>query len=133
VNLLLDTHVLIWSQEDPKRLGRASRDALLDPKNRRCFHTISTLEIARLTAGGLLSFTTDPGSWIRGALAALHASTVELSHQDALGAYQLPPPFHKDPCDRILVSAARGRGMTLMTADERILAYRLVQSMDARK
>jgi len=30
VNLLLDTHVWVWSQEDPERLGPEARSSLLD-------------------------------------------------------------------------------------------------------
>jgi PIN domain nuclease of toxin-antitoxin system len=132
-NLLFDTHVLIWSQQEPERLGSATRRALLDPTNPRAFHTISTLEIGRLAAGGQLVFRTDPWTWIKGALGALRCQTLELTHEDALGAYGLPEPFHRDPCDRILVAAARHRGLTLLTADERILGYRNVSSLDARR
>lgn len=133
MNLLLDTHVLVWSQGEPHKLGPTSRSALLDPDNPRAFHTISTLEIGRLAAGGQLVFQSDPWTWIQNALVALQSTTIELTHQDALGAYGLPEPFHKDPCDRILVSAARHRGLVLLTADERILGYRHVTSLDARR
>ena len=34
-----------------------------------------------------------------------------------------PPPFHADPADRIIVATARIHGLTVLTADTRILAY----------
>ena len=48
-------------------------------------------------------------------------------------AYALPGAFHKDPADRILVATAREHLLTLVTADERILAYDGVETLDARK
>lgn len=47
-------------------------------------------------------------------------------------AYRLPGKFHKDPADRLLVATARVHDLTFVTADERILAYRGVRTLDAR-
>jgi PIN domain nuclease of toxin-antitoxin system len=38
-----------------------------------------------------------------------------------------------DPADRILVATAIHQGLTLVTADERILAYRHAMTLDARR
>ena len=51
----------------------------------------------------------------------------------AIEAYALPGAFHRDPADRVLVAAARLQGWTLLTADDRILEYRDVRSLDARR
>jgi len=64
---------------------------------------------------------------------AIQARTVQVSHEIAMEAYALPEPFHKDPADRLLVAACRWQVLTLLTADERILAYRGVRSRDARR
>ena len=50
-----------------------------------------------------------------------------------LESYALPGSFHPDPADRLLVATARVHGLTLLTADKRILRYSKVRSMDARK
>jgi PIN domain nuclease of toxin-antitoxin system len=47
-------------------------------------------------------------------------------------AYALPGRFHKDPADRLLVATARLHKLTLITADEQILAYKNVRKRDAR-
>jgi PIN domain nuclease of toxin-antitoxin system len=47
-------------------------------------------------------------------------------------AYQLPGSFHRDPADRQIVATAICHGLTLMTADERILQYPAVKTLDAR-
>ena len=42
------------------------------------------------------------------------------------------PPHHRDPFDRLLIAQAQVEGLTLVTADARILAYD-VAAIDARK
>ena len=94
--------------------------------------TISTLEIARLLAGETLSLTVPLDTWIADSLRTLEATTLPVTHEIAAEAYRLPPVFHKDPADRILVAAARIHHLTLLTADERILQYPHVRTMDAQ-
>ena len=72
-------------------------------------------------------------AWVRRGMNDLGLKSVELSHAIALLAYSLPGEFHKDPADRILVATAIDQGMMLVTADERILAYGRVMTMDARR
>lgn len=38
-------------------------------------------------------------------------------------AYSLPGEFHRDPVDRIVTATARLRGLTVLTADRKILDY----------
>jgi PIN domain nuclease of toxin-antitoxin system len=133
VKLLLDTHVWVWSQEDPERLGPQARRVLVDREHENHVCTVSTLEIARLLATGAVDLSIALREWIQGALHAIEARTVEISHEITMEAYALPEPFHKDPADRLLVAAARCHGLTLLTADERILTYRSVHTRDARR
>lgn len=95
--------------------------------------TVSTLEIARLLAAGHIELSMPLRDWIQQSLAALAAETVPLTHEMAIEAYALPGAFHRDPADRVLVAAARLQGWTLLTADDRILEYRDVRSLDARR
>lgn len=62
----------------------------------------------------------------------MRCQTVEMSHTIAAAAYGLPDDFHPDPADRILVATAREHGLTLLTADRKILDYGHVESQDAR-
>ena len=57
---------------------------------------------------------------------------IPVTHEIALAAYDLPGEFHRDPADRILVATAVVHDLTLMTADDRILAYPYLLSSDAR-
>lgn len=132
MNLLLDTHVWVWTQADPDRIGPHARQKL-ETVVRLYVATISSLEIARLVSAGLLELDDSIAQWIKASIEALRCSSVEMSHDIATGAYQLPGEFHKDPADRILVATAREHDLTLVTADERILAYEDVSTLDVRK
>ncbi|MBI3924529.1 MAG: type II toxin-antitoxin system VapC family toxin [Armatimonadetes bacterium] len=129
---LLDTHVWLWSQLDPQQLGGQTAALLLDREQELHVSTISTLEIARLVELGHVELGVEVEEWVRLAMDALPAVTIELSHSIAAESYRLPAPFHRDPADRILVATARTRSLALLTADRRILDYPHVGSHDAR-
>lgn len=132
MNLLLDTHVWLWSQEEPRRLGRLTKSLMLSPRNRNYICALSTLEVARLVQTGTVSLSIQLRSWIEGSLAELHANTIPVTNEIALEAYSLPGTFHADPVDRVLAGAARLLDFTLVTADERILNYTGVKTQNAR-
>ena len=41
----------------------------------------------------------------------------------------LPPPFHGDPADQIILATARQEGATVLTKDQRILSYAHAKSL----
>ena len=133
MSFLRDTHVWIWTQEQPDALGPASRALLETTAEELCVSAVSSLEIARLVAGGLVELKGSLDRWVRSAIDSLEARSIDVDHQIAIEAYKLPGRFHKDPADRLLVATAKLRDLTLVTADERILAYRSVRTRDARK
>lgn len=132
MRILLDTHVWLWSQEEPERLGSNARSAVLSEENSLLVSSISSLEVARLAWGGRLTLAVRPQTWVFESLNALQAETVPLTHEIAIAAYDLSGEFHRDPVDRILVATAVVHDLTLMTADDRILAYPHALSFDAR-
>jgi PIN domain nuclease of toxin-antitoxin system len=133
LTLLLDTHVWIWSQERSERLGRRTVKLLLAAEHVNAVCAISTLEIARLVAAGAIVLSMPLREWVEQSLAELAAETVPITHEVAMEAYALPGKFHRDPADRLLVAAARCHGLTLVTADDRIIGYREVRTLDARR
>lgn len=133
MRLLLDTHVWVWTQEQPERLGPRTKRRLIEDEHENVVCPISTLEISRLIAAGEIRLSIPLAEWITQSMAELAAKTVTMTHEIAMEAYALPGTFHRDPADRILVAAARRDGLTLVTADDRILAYSHVRTQDARR
>ena len=132
MSFLLDTHVWIWTQEQPELLGETTRGLLEKTPDEICVSAVSSLEIARLVAGGLLEMEGSIQRWVRMAIDTLDARSLDVDHNVAVEAYALPGRFHKDPADRLLVATARLHKLTLITADEQILAYKNVRKRDAR-
>lgn len=130
---LLDTHVLIWAQQDSERLGRITRKLLLNRNNRLWMNAVSVLEISRLVWGKRLELGTSLRNWIRISCESLDIHSLDVTQDISMEAYELPEPFHADPADRILAATARLKGLVLLTADGRILKYRSVKSFDAAK
>lgn len=133
MKLLLDTHVWIWSQESPEKLGKEARRLLVDGKSTNHVATVSVLELARLVAAGDIFLNRPLPAWVETAVEELHAEELAMSREIAAEAYALPGEFHRDPADRILVATARREGLTLLTADARILSYPHVKTLDARR
>lgn len=133
LNFLLDTHVWVWTQESPETLGPGTRSALAAEENSLFVSPVSSLELAQLARAGRLTLAGRLETWISESLQGLIADTVSLSHEIAVGAYDLPGEFHRDPADRILVATARVHDFTVVTADSRILTYPHVLARDARK
>ncbi len=131
MKILLDTHVWIWSQETPERLGAAATELLLDRSNELLISPISTLEAARLIQAGHITLQGTLRHWVQKSMELLLAKNAAFSHDTARKAYDLADPFHTDPADRILVATARIEKCRLLTADERILAYPHVRTFNA--
>jgi len=133
VRVLLDTHVWVWTQEQPERLGPRTKRLLVGEEHENWVCPISTLEISRLVAAGDVRLSVPLADWIVQSMAELSAQTVPASHEVAMEAYALPGTFHRDPADRLIVAAARRNGLTLVTADDRILTYPHVRTQNARR
>ena len=75
-----------------------------------------------------LGISCDPEDWINTALDMPKLRLVSLSPVLSYRSTVLPQPFHNDPADQIIVATAREENATILTKDERILAYKNVRS-----
>lgn len=121
MNLLLDTHVLLWAASEADRLSKKARDLLLDPANRLLFSSASLWEIGIKCNLGRHDFRVDPRRLWR-LLVAHGYQEVAVGSEHALVASELPS-HHKDPFDRILIAQARVEGFTLLTVDKAVAKY----------
>jgi len=133
MKLLLDTHVLVWAESLEERLGSRTRALLLDSSHTLLVSPISTLELSRLISLSRLTLRKPLSDWLAAARQNLLFVDATFSHAAAIESYELPGTFHKDPADRILIATARELDCALVTADERILAYPNVTTIDARR
>lgn len=64
MNLLLDTHVLVWAESLDQRLGPETRALLLDPSNTLLVSPMTTLELSRLIALSRLNLRKTLHDWL---------------------------------------------------------------------
>jgi PIN domain nuclease of toxin-antitoxin system len=122
---LLDTHVWIWWNMCPEKLARAAVDLIADQDryDELLLSAISPWELCKLLEKGRLGISCDPEEWIRVALTMPKLRLVPLTPTIAYRSTVLPPPFHSDPADQIIVAAAREENATIITKDRLIRDY----------
>ncbi len=120
VNLLLDTHIWLWSLLDPGRLSDRARAALTDPANTLALSAISVWEVLVLAEKGRIRLHPDPWTWVRAALAVRHVNELPVTFDIALGSRGVRLG-HDDPADRFIAATAVVHRLTLVTADESLL------------
>ena len=123
--VLLDTHVLVWLVQGDGRLSGSAREQIdaAATVQQVWVSAITPWEIGMLVAKGRLALASDVGQWVRTVLALPGLRLAPLEPDVAVASSRLPGDLHGDPADRILVATARHLGATLITADERLLAY----------
>jgi PIN domain nuclease of toxin-antitoxin system len=118
MNLLLDTHVLIWALENNSKLSEQARSAIIDGHNLVFVSTASMLEIAIKKSLGKLETPENLLEEIN-----THRFTLlPIQGDHALEITSLPD-IHKDPFDRMLISQANCEKLRLTTADKMIMQY----------
>ncbi|HEX9803781.1 MAG TPA: type II toxin-antitoxin system VapC family toxin [Gammaproteobacteria bacterium] len=121
MNLLLDTHLLLWAAATPDRLSREATELILDKENRLFFSAASMWEITIKRGLGRADFRVDPALLRRGLVEnGYDELPVTSTHAMAVGHL---PPIHKDPFDRMLVAQAESEGLLLLTNDNLVAGY----------
>ena len=121
MKLLLDTHLLLLTADDPDRLPKAVRLLIEDVENELLFSAASLWEITIKRSLGRDDFRVDPRLFRRALLDNGYAE-LPITGEHAINLDQLPLT-HKDPFDRILVAQAMVEGITLLTNDRKLLGY----------
>jgi PIN domain nuclease of toxin-antitoxin system len=117
LNLLLDTHIWLWTMGDPRKVGPKALQAIRDPKNEVWLSPSSLWEALLLIRKGRVHVSGGLDAWQTKATARFREAP--LTHEIAMVAGNLP--LHSDPADRFLAATAKILGLTLVTADQRLL------------
>lgn len=122
MNLLLDTHVLLWWLDNPKKLSPDAIEAIRDEHNAVFVSAAVVWEIVIKRA---LDKLVSPDN-LDEVIAENRFEPLAITIEHALAVEKLPT-HHRDPFDRILIAQAIVDGMTLANRDDEIAKYPVVQ------
>ena len=120
MNLLLDTHVLLWWLDDHPLLSEEARVAISDGRNLVFVSAATIWEIRIKQALGKLDIPEDFQRALEGE--SFEMLDITFAHAYAVGDL---PDHHRDPFDRMLIAQAGVEGLTLITRDARFSQYRV--------
>jgi PIN domain nuclease of toxin-antitoxin system len=128
---LLDTHAWVWWVTEDRRLSAVARRAIerSHAKDDLSLSLISVWEVAKKVEKAQLVLDRPVDQWLELALARPGLHLVELTRPILVESCKLPPPFHGDPADQLIVATARDCDAVIITKDERIRAYAHVRSV----
>jgi PIN domain nuclease of toxin-antitoxin system len=118
MNVLLDTHVLLWWLADSEHLGAGHRQIIADRRNGVWVSSATVWEIGIKRALGKVDAPDDLAEVLAGT--GFEQLSIRWRHADAAGRL---PLHHRDPFDRILIAQAITEGLTFATADQSASMY----------
>ena len=121
MNLLFDTHVLLWAAGSPERISRRVRTLIENRENGLVFSVASIWEIVIKRSLGRRDFRVDPQR-LRRKLVENGYDELPIGGEHVLGVAALPA-VHQDPFDRLLLAQAIHEGLALVTADRALARY----------
>lgn len=128
MNLLLDTHIWLWSQLEPARIGRRLASELSPSVNELWLSPVSVWEALTLMQKGRVEVK-DPLAWVERAADQMREAPLTQEIVRTSLALHLP---HADPADRFLAATAKVLNLTLVTADRELLGLGEIASLANR-
>lgn len=113
MNLLLDTHILLWWLEGDRRLSKANRETIAEAPE-IFVSAASAYEVALKAKLGKIDWDVDA---LRVAVGLEGFRLLDLNWRHLALAGGLPTKTNKDPWDRMLVAQSILDGLPLVTSD----------------
>ena len=118
MQILLDTHILLWAISDRKKLKPAIFAVIDDPDNLVFISAISLAELRIKHRIGKLKLEADLESTVIDS--GFSPLPFRMEHAHWLSEL---PLHHRDPFDRMLIAQAAEEGLTLITSDKTLSLY----------
>ena len=128
MNFLLDTHIWIWSQLEPKKLSRRVSLELSNAKNELWISPVSIWEALVQMQKGRVRVE-NPYAWIERYSELLREAP--LTKEIVITGMALSFP-HADPADRFLAGTSKVLGLTLVTNDRNLLDSTEISTLSNR-
>ncbi|MBN2231500.1 MAG: type II toxin-antitoxin system VapC family toxin [Deltaproteobacteria bacterium] len=120
MNILIDTHVLIWALENNPTLSDTARNSIVRADN---IIFVSSASIWEISIKKHLAKLETPDN-LREELELHRFTPLPITHRHAELAGRLPD-IHRDPFDHMLIAQAIVEKLTLVTRDKYIAQYKV--------
>jgi PIN domain nuclease of toxin-antitoxin system len=130
--IVLDTHALVWWVNGNDQLSTSAKQAIaaeLADGQQVLVSVISAWEIAMLVEKGRPVLTMGIDDWLKTVESIEGVTFVPIDLDVAVQSVRLPGGFPPDPANRMIVALARHHAVPLITADDKIQAYRHVKTV----
>jgi PIN domain nuclease of toxin-antitoxin system len=121
MQLLIDTHILIWFLEGNKSLSKTRRQIISEPQNDVFLSIASLWEIAIKISLGKLTLAKHFSDVIK-QIAVENIEILPISPEHTIQVSILPF-HHRDPFDRIIIAQAQIENLPVMTDDSNFNNY----------
>lgn len=124
MNLLLDTHVMIWLVTSPNLLSKAIKNLIVKDDTILHTSTVSYWELSIKYGLGKIDLKEYTPVMIKDELInQVQVKIMELGIEDTATFYQLNGNYHRDPFDRMLIWQAIRNNYIFITDDTNIKKY----------
>ena len=119
MNLLLDTHTLLWLMEDDPSLSNTAAALIADPGNRLHLSVASVWEIAIKVGLKKLGLSVPFTTFLATAVDGYGIVVVPITTDDCLAYETLPFPNlnHRDPFDRMIIVQSQRNNLSIVGND----------------
>jgi PIN domain nuclease of toxin-antitoxin system len=121
MKLLLDTHIWLWSFREPHKLSPEVHKAITAPEAVRFISPISIWEVLILLEKKRVELVESFDRWFAQTTADLELVEAPLTWK-VVHEMRYILPNHRDPADRFIAGTAIAYDLTLVTADETLMA-----------
>lgn len=121
MDVIINTHVLIWYIEGSEKLSQNARDIIEISADKVYLNIVSLWEIAIKVNINKLKLSYE-FSDLPKLLSQLNIQIIDIIFTD-LEAYTKLPLHHRDPFDRLIIAQAQNRSLAIISKDENFKKY----------
>jgi len=123
MNLLLDTHTVLWLAENSPKLSQRAKEEILSDGNQKFVSIASAWELAIKISCGKFRLVNGIEEFYK--MIDSNEFLLLPINRNYVTQVESLPLHHRDPFDRLLVATALCENLTIVTADENIPMYGL--------
>ncbi len=123
MKFLVDTHILLWSLFNPKKIKRKAFHEIQNPENDIYVSTITFWEISLKYSIGKLELEGIVPDELPEFANKMDFEILNFLPEEAASFYRLPRLSHKDPFDRMIIWQAIRNDMIFISKDNKMPEY----------